>query len=496
MFPRRSQVPVLDRQLMLTGIACAVIAALTILPSHRIGWTAALFLPLGLLAAAVLLMRPVWCVGVAIGSALLLQGHGFDLLTFQSHLYDTVYKRLTPLDGLVVLALLSVGLDMLRSSRPLRLPRELIIFDIFMLLALISGIFVGRAGGGHLKSLVLDENVFFYLIALPVAVYNLDLDERRMRTLIGVLFAIAVATALLGIVEVAAGKGVELESRGTRFTFYEATPNWLVMIAMFGIFGAVLARLRPPLWMIASAPFLLIETVLSYRRSFWIATAAGLVLVVLLALSPLGRKLLVPTALLLAGAIWFLGSLNFQSQSPLVKRAVSLSPSQLSSNVQDRYRLDERANVLADLERHPIAGLGLAGAWEASTRPLSVEHEGGREYVHFAALYWWMKLGILGLISYGLLLAMMALLSWKVWRHGAGSAVRLFGLASLCGTAGLLVAETTATFVAAELRFTVVLAAQIGLLACFARPAGAQQERVGDAAEAPGAPAQLIAPPA
>ena len=232
---------------------------------------------------------------------------------------------------------------------------------------------------------------------------------------------------------------------------------------------------------------------LSYRRSFWIATVLGLLLVVLLALSPVGRRLLVPTALFVAVGIWLLGSINFQASSPIVKRAASLSPSSLTTNVEDRYRLDERANVVAQLEKKPITGLGILVPWEATARPLPIEHEDAREYVHFAALWWWMKLGILGLIAYPLLLLSMGRLAWKVWRKATEAIVRAFGLASLCGIAGLLVAETTATFTGAELRFTVVLGGQIGLLALLAREIvdrpgrSAEEPEKGPAAALPGA---------
>jgi O-antigen ligase len=232
--------------------------------------------------------------------------------------------------------------------------------------------------------------------------------------------------------------------------------------------AAMLARMRPPLWMLTGTPLLIASLVLSYRRSFWIGTVLGLVLVVLLALSPMGRRLLVPIALVVAAAIWLLGSVTFQSTSPIVKRAASLNPTSLTNNIEDRYRLDERADVIAELERKPVTGLGILVGWHAYAQPLSVEHEEARQYVHFAALWWWMKLGIFGLLAYAGLLIAAARLAWKVWRRGWEPIVRVFGLASLCGIAGLLVVETTATFTGSDLRFTVVFATQLGLLGLLA----------------------------
>jgi len=127
--------------------------------------------------------------------------------------------------------------------------------------------------------------------------------------------------------------------------------------------------------------------------------------------------------------------------------------------------LDERANVLGEIREHPITGLGLSVPWQATVQPLSVEHENGREYVHFAALWFWLKLGILGLLAYLATIAGAGLLGWRVWRRSEEGPLRAFGLASLCGFAGLLVLETTATFTGVDPRFTVLLCAQIGLLA-------------------------------
>lgn len=89
--------------------------------------------------------------------------------------------------------------------------------------------------------------------------------------------------------------------------------------------------------------------------------------------------------------------------------------------------------------------------------------------MHFAALWFWMKLGILGLVAYVTLLVGAAVLAWRVWRESREPLMRAFGLASLCGLAGLVAIETTASFTGVEPRFTVLIGAQIGLLALLAR---------------------------
>jgi O-antigen ligase len=453
------------REAVTAAIASAATALIIVVVHRKTGSTLALLAPLALVLVVVVVMRPLLAVSIALLVPILFEGVAFGLFTPLAHIYDSFYKRLTPVDALVALAVISVALDMLRDRRPLRYPRELRFPHLLLALGMVVGIAVGKnAGSTGLKSLVLAENLIAYLLIVPVAVANLKVEPSRLKLLIGALFAVAIFKAFLGLVEVGAHKGPSIEG-SSNLTYYEPTANWVVMLAILGIFAAMLGRLRPPLWMLLGTPLLIASLVLSYRRSFWIATVLGLLLVLLLALSPMGRRLLVPTALLVAAGIWLLGSINFQSQNPIVKRVASLSPSSLTTNIEDRYRLDERANVWGEIKEKPILGLGVNVSWSASKRPLPIEHEEAREYVHFAALWWWMKMGILGLLAYLALLVATARMAWRVWRERTETIFRAFGLASLCGVAGLLVAETTATFTGAELRFTVVLAFQIGLLA-------------------------------
>jgi O-antigen ligase len=488
--PWRLNLRATDGREVLTAVGAAIATALiVVLAHHKLGSTLALVVPLVLVLVVIVLMRPLLAVTIALVVPILLEGPAFGLFGFVAHVYDPFYKRITPVDALVVLAVASVALDMIRERRPLRYPRELRAPHLLLALGMVCGLAVGKNGSGEgLKSLVLAENLLAYLLFVPVAVANLKVEPERLKLLLGGLFALAIFKAFLGLIEIGAHKGPSIEGTSD-LTYYEPTANWVIMVALLGVFAAILARLRPPLWMLLGTPLLIASLLLSYRRSFWIAAVLGVLLVVLLALSPVGRRLLVPTALIVAAGIWLLGSINFQSQNPIVKRAASLSPTSLTTNIEDRYRLDERANVFGELKEKPITGIGINVSWNSSRRPLPIEHEEAREYVHFAALWWWMKMGILGLLAYFALLIATARLSWRVWRERSEPIFRVFGLASLCGVAGLLVAETTATFTAAELRFTIVFAIQIGLLALIASLPRAATDGEGEDGEPDAAPA-------
>ncbi len=136
--------------------------------------------------------------------------------------------------------------------------------------------------------------------------------------------------------------------------------------------------------------------------------------------------------------------------------------------------------MLAEIWAHPIAGLGVTIPWAATaqTLPLESAQQGaGRQYVHFAALWFWLKLGVLGLLAYvGVMLGSMWV-AWQAWRRSSEPLLRAFGLASLCAMAGLLVMDTTASFTGVEPRFTVLFATQVGLLALIAKLATAPATR-------------------
>jgi O-antigen ligase len=467
-------------ELLLAAVAALATLLLAFAGARKLG-PLGVAAPLAVMMVIALLRKPVAMVALTVGLVVVCEGPSFGVLHFTSDLYGDIYRKLTAVDALVALSVVSVSVDLMIHRRPLRCPRALAYADMLLVLAMIAGVVTAHATGLGIRTLVLGENVLAYLVALPLAVVNLDIDRRGATRLLAGLGALAVVKAVLGLIEIAGHQGTPIEGKST-LTYYEPTANWLIMIALLCILAALLARVRPPRWLSLSAPLLFASLLLSYRRSFWVAAVLGLVLVALLGTSSAGRRMLVPVSLLIVLAIWVLGSINFQgSQSPIVRRVASLSPSKLETNLEDRYRLDERTNVFETIREHPITGLGMLVPWGPKFAPLSVEHPEARLYVHFAALWYWLKLGILGLCAYMALLVAAALCAWQVWRHSPEPLLRAFGLASLCGFAGLVAIETTATFTGADPRFTVLLAAQIGLLALLAQTAGDAPAQTTDA---------------
>jgi O-antigen ligase len=219
---------------------------------------------------------------------------------------------------------------------------------------------------------------------------------------------------------------------------------------------------------VAGTPLLVLSLALSFRRSFWIGAALGILLVFLLGSRPLGRRIAVVAVALLGLAAWTVSLQPVQTETPIVERARSLEPSKVESNAQDRYRLDELRNVTAEIRKEPITGLGLGGQW-AATHPLGIEHPNGRGYTHVVAFWWWMKLGILGLIAYLSLMGTMLAMGWQVWRRSADPLQSAAGLAIFCGLLALAVVETVGSFTGIDPRFTALVGGVAGLLAVMRR---------------------------
>jgi O-antigen ligase len=420
--------------------------------------------------AFVLLLRfPGPVLVASVGAVVLAETSDFAILPQTGHLYDDIVKGFMPLDGVLVLAVIGTALQLIQDRRPVRLPPAPLALTLTLMgLGLISGILVGREAGVGVREAMLQVHTFVFLAIAPLLAVNLVITERDVKRILGGAVALGAIKALIGLFLVASGRGVTVYDASV-LTYYEPTANWLMTVAVLGIVAAALARVRLPWWALTAGPLMLASLLLSYRRSFWIADLLGLALVVLLGLSSNGRRVLLPGVLLIAAAIWSLGGIAVQSDTPLGQRVQSLSSSQIQAKPEDRYRIDERANVVATLERAPITGLGFGVGWRATERPLPVEVNPDHQYVHFAVLYWWLKLGVLGLLAYLAFLGTGLILSFGVWRRGSDPLFRAFGLGSMCSFVGLAVIETTATFTGPDPRMTLLLGAQLALLAVLWR---------------------------
>lgn len=471
------------RELRIAAVAAAATAAIALIGSTKLHG-AELLAPLAVVLAAILMRRAAVMVTLVTGLVIVCEGPSFGFLHFTSHLYDQFYKGLTPLDVLVALAIVSVGWELVRERRSFVIPRTLALPLTFLGLAMVAGMVTGTAKGASTRSVLLGEHVLTYLLLLPLAVVNLRVERRKLVLLIGALALLAVGKAVAGLIEVAGHYGTTIEGHST-LTYYEPAANWLIMVVMFGGLAMALAHQRLPRWLLLGSPLLIASLVLSYRRSFWIAAGLGVILLVTLGVGRFGRRMLVPVAIILAIGGWLaVSSVNFEtSSSPILRRIGTLTPERLEANAEARYRINERENVLAEIGEHPLTGLGMEIPWSANHATLSVEHPEGRLYVHFAALWFWLKLGILGVFAYLSILIAGMVMALRVWRRSRAPAIRAFGLASLCALLTLVPIEMTASFTGIDARFTVLLAVQLGILALLDRGREGGEPESGPASE-------------
>jgi O-Antigen ligase len=445
----------------------AAAAALALVAAAALRYGApALALPLAAVGALALLQRPRLAVGLAVGLMVVCEGRSDDFLGFTQAVYDPLPLGPTPAECLLAVAVMAVLVDRLATQRPVRLVGPLTIPLLLVVLATAAGAVTGHFEGIGTEQMVFAARQLAWLVLVPLLVVNVVETERQVRGALAFGAALAVLKATLGLIGVVAGVGVVVE--GSTITYYEPTANWLVLLAILGVLAALVLRARPPAWLVAAMPLLVLSLTLSLRRSFWIGAALAILLVFALGLRPAGRQIVIVTGVLLAAAVWFLTLQPLQAEAPIVKRAQSLEPTKVEQNAQDRYRIDELRNVTAELREHPVTGLGLGGQWSA-THPLGIEHENGRSYTHVVALWWWLKLGILGLLAYLAVMASMLAMSWQVWRRSSDPMLSAAGLAFMCGVLALAVVETVGSFTGVDPRFTALFGAVAGLVAVMRR---------------------------
>ena len=422
----------------------------------------ALLVVLGLVVAILVLQRPALALALLMVPTVLVEDSregGFlpDLAGF----YDV--HVISPFEGLVALAVAATVLDAAHRGR-LRLPDPLTLPLLLAATAVILGVAVGCINGAGLKDALFAARPFVPLILLPFVVVNALRDRASIRRALIVAAGLAGAKAALGLIEIVAGMGYGLPG-DPPITYLEPTVNWLCIAVALVLIARLMQRRSTPLWLLLISLISIASLILSYRRSFWIAAVLGLLIVVLIGLQRRRWLSLIPGVVAVAFAFWLsIGTgVIGEVHGPIAERAESLTPAKIESNEEDRYRIGERRNVIAQLGADPLTGIGFAVPWVAQY-PLSVDREGSRLYVHFTALSWWLKLGIFGLLAYLAIVGTSIWSSYRVWREHPDPWFRTVGLAMVGAFIGLALAETSASFTGITPRLTAVFAVAAGIV--------------------------------
>jgi hypothetical protein len=385
--------------------------------------------------------------------------HG--ILPFTTRFY---FGPPSPIDLLLGALTLAVALDLTLRGRPFRLPEPFTGPLLLLVAAVVAGAVTGYAGGASTQGIVEPIVTLAYLVVLPFLVVNVLTTRAAIRGVAIGGVVLAVYKGFEGSAGWLAGAGRELG--GTTLTYYGPPSNFLMLLFILAVAGALLARINLPWWVYAATPLVAAAFTFSFRRNWWIAALLAILLMLFLTSGVPGRRLVLPGTLALAVATWMAVSAGggVQLEGSVAERARSIVPSRVQRDKFDRYRLDEMRNVRSEVSRHPVTGLGLGIPWTAR-HAIGVEFDTGRYYTHVVALWYWLKLGLVGLAAYLWLMAAAIYAGFSLWRIEREGLVRVLGLASATAVIGLMVAETTGSFTGVEPRLTVVLGALFGWLA-------------------------------
>lgn len=442
------------------GIVVGLLFAATLQVAGPLGVAA-----LAAAAAGLILLRfPAAALAILLVSTVLVETADIGLLPPVDTFYDVIGASLTLQDMLLIAGLAGVLLRFVTENRRPRLPEPLSLPLALLALATVAGAATGyySDSGGSLADLFHRSVNLSYLILVPLLVVNVVRDTRGLRLFVGATAALAAIKGLSGAYGALAGTGEAVDQETA--SFLDPLPNLMTLALILGVTAALIRRVRLPAWALAAAPFAAIALVLSYRRSFWIAAVFALIVIAIVASRRRGRLVMALGSIVVVGALAMsltVGSSD-TATSPLAERAQTLNPSGANTNRGDRYRIDERRNVIETLRERPLTGTGLGVPWKASY-PLAEDHD--RRYVHLAVLWYWLSLGVLGAVAYLVLMGAGLWTAVNVWRRHPDALVKIGAITCFGAILALFVVELTTTFTGVEPRISIAVGAALGWLA-------------------------------
>lgn len=452
-------------------LGLAILAAIFAGASYKLGVDVGLLALAGVLFVPLLLANPRISFVIWVTAFVIAENTADWNISIFAKLYDkTPILYFSPFFLLLLLTTIGVLLDVKRPHVQAHLPRPFGPALVLMFLAILFGYANAELGPG-IKRFALLGSIENYgaLLLPPLLVVNLVRDDEDLRKLLTFFAALTVLKALAGIFAVLAGIAPANIGIG-RVSYLAPTTNWMTLVYILVIGGAWMAKAKLPAWVWWSTPLVLASLLLSQRRAFWLAALLAIALLILIGSGRTGRRLLVPAMLAVGIAVYLAVATGVLGgvQGELVKRATSITPTQVTSNKEDRYRLAELKNTWPAVKRQPLAGLGIGVPW-SEISPLPFEYPFNHYFAHMAGLYWWMTCGLMGLAAYLLLMGSAVVTGIRLWRRNTTPVFRAVALALGLGIAGLMVDELTTTVIGADARGTAVVAIGIGILAVIYR---------------------------
>lgn len=448
------------------GVGVAGLAAGLILAAGlKVAGPAGAMAPALLVGSLILLRFPAAAFAILLVGVVLIEAENPGLLPPYNNFYEVIKFSLTPIDALLYIGLGGLVLRFASEGRravpPTPLSWPLALLGAATIFGVIMGLNADPAvSGGELYHRAMND---MYIVFVPLLAVNVLRDRNALRAFVAVAAALAVIKGISGAYASLSGTGTELTEETA--SYLSPVPNLVMLTFLLGTMAALVRRVRLPAWVLAGAPIVLLALILSYRRSFWIAAVFTLIVVAIIASRHRGRVVMVLVAIALAltfGAVLTVGT-SGSSTAPLVTKAKTLSPGGgLEEDKGDRYRTDERENVIANIKEHPLTGVGLGVPWKVQF-PLAEVHD--RRYVHFALLWLWLAFGPLGPLAYLLVMAAGMWTAVRIWRHHPDPVVQVGAIACFGAILAILIVELTTTFTGVEPRFSMILGAGLGWLA-------------------------------
>lgn len=338
---------------------------------------------------------------------------------------------------------------------------------------LLAGTAWSVLGGTAVRyQLISTFQTFVPALLIPFVLVNVIDHGTDLRRVLTGGAGLAALKALSGLFVVFTGLSAAA-GNDPGLTFYEPAGNLFLLAFLLTVVAALASRVPLSIWMRLVGVLAFLSLLFAFRRTFWLAGVLCIVLVLLAASGRVGRRLAIPAAFLVAGAV-FLGLQSGVASDPsgaLATRVQSIDPSKVVRNDQDRYRLTERRNVLAELRAHPLTGVGVGVEWK-QRYPLNFEVTDLQYYSHTAVLWHWLKYGAMGPLMYLWLIVAAALSGLRIFRRSTDRVVACAGLGAGAALIGLAVVELASTVIGPDLRGGMVAGVLLGLLAVAERGLG------------------------
>lgn len=350
-------------------------------------------------------------------------------------------------------------------------------FVVVAALQLVHGLVEGRNAstvGAEFRVLL---GFAAFLLAVPILC-----DERQRRSLVRALPWLGLAVGLWGLTQwvfnfqfsEAADAGVQ---EGIRFTTSGrgqlqgglfAFPV-AALVALAGLMSDGVRTARGRMFLVAVVALNAVCLLLTYERTFWLATTFAAAVIVLRAGSiQRFRAVVAGTAVALLG---FTAMATLAPAELTAARERLMSLSQYGEDDSVRYRLTESKHVLDKIEDHPVIGNGL-GARIFFGRPWDRVLPESLTFAHNGYLWLAWKLGIPGALL--LLVVLFSCLRGARASGGAFDAVRN-------GARGALLALAVASVTFPSFNQLGITATMGVLMAAAAAPQLGVEETVADA---------------